>query len=210
MWAQPQCPPGDLLPTADPPPFTSPGTRATEETWVLPELVNWAPVREAGRPFPLATGSGNICKDRERERESSESGWPANSTHSSGFLPGTCKDSSGTVGPSSARACLTLPRPTGSEARSPQGYYEVSTQKPTAQGKKRQRNSQLLGPTQPGKGTPDTGTPELRVRLGGALGRHHPGPGFSGPSSAPTSLSSGYNISVLSDTKFSFYPCLEK
>lgn len=36
---------------------------------ILPEPANWVPAREEGRPFPLATGSGNICGDREESGE---------------------------------------------------------------------------------------------------------------------------------------------
>lgn len=33
---------------------------------ILPEPPNWVPAREVGRPFPLATGSGNICGEAKR------------------------------------------------------------------------------------------------------------------------------------------------
>lgn len=33
---------------------------------ILPEPPNWVPASEVGRPFPLATGRGNICKEKKR------------------------------------------------------------------------------------------------------------------------------------------------
>lgn len=53
-----------LEPTAPAPP--RPPSPPHPHPTILPEPPNWAPAREAGRPLPLATGSGNICGERER------------------------------------------------------------------------------------------------------------------------------------------------
>lgn len=37
-----------------------------QSSGILPEPPNWVPASELGRPFPLATGRGNICEKKKR------------------------------------------------------------------------------------------------------------------------------------------------